>query len=122
MEDPTVIFASTAELLADLAHSGVVYIGLTFIGKGSFKEYVDALKRSHIHRLLPIIVVVTRRESKAILAKRIGASIAFDDQYDHIARYGLSKQSSSPSLCDAWTGGFRPGGPHTTRGPDAGLF
>ena len=45
------------------------------------------MKRSHIHRLLPIIVVVTRRESKAILAKRIGASIAFDDQYDHIARY-----------------------------------
>jgi len=82
-----VIFASTAELLADLAHSGVVYIGLTFIGKGSFRKYVDALKRSHIHRLLPIIVVVTRRESKAILAKRIGASIAFDDQYDHIARY-----------------------------------
>ena len=33
-----VIFASTAELLADLAHSGVVYIGLTFIGKGSFRE------------------------------------------------------------------------------------
>ena len=76
-----IIFASTAELLADLARLGVVYIGLTW-------ECVEALKRSKIHRLLPIIVVVTRRQSKAILAKRIGASIAFDDLFDHISRYG----------------------------------
>ena len=82
-----IIFASTTELLADLARSGVVYIGLTYIGKGSFRECVEALKRSKIHFLLPIILVVTHRQAKAILAKRTGASIAFDDQFDHISRY-----------------------------------
>lgn len=81
------IFASTTQLLARLAGAGVVYIGLTFIGRNSHREYVNALKESKLTKIIPIIIVVNERQGKAAVAERIGAACAFDDQVDHIRRY-----------------------------------
>ena len=52
-----VIFVPTAHSLANLASAGVVYVGLTYIGKRAHREYVTALKNSKVIKLIPIIII-----------------------------------------------------------------
>ena len=82
-----VIFVPTAHSLANLASAGVVYVGLTYIGKRAHREYVTALKNSKVIKLIPIIIVANKRQGKLAVAERVCAACASDDERDHIDRY-----------------------------------
>lgn len=103
-----VIFASTAQCLSRLAGEGVVYIGLTFIGKKAHNEYVAALKASKIFKLIPIIIVVNERRGKVAVAERIGAACCLDDQKDHIDRYHRANITAF-QVTDSWGLATHPG-------------
>ena len=103
-----VIFAPTAQCLSRLAGEGVVYIGLTFIGKKAHNEYVAALKASKIFKLIPIIIVVNERRGKVAVAERISAACCLDDQKEHIDRYHRANITAF-QVTDSWGLATHPG-------------
>ena len=82
-----VIDQRVAKLLQEVSTRGFRHCAISFIGQSNSGRYIGSLSEASVLSLIPVVVIVFRRESKANVASSIQAFVCFDDQEEVIASY-----------------------------------